>query len=370
MNHISHVTVLENREPDSHKDTIKLLTDNLEIALAALSQKNRKEYERTFEAWTSYCTWTGFDKYDFELMKVKEYLTNNDWSFNTRKVRLAHLRKYAEILAMADRHNQYGYAFNFGRLALLKPKTLGGNKEVIPMRSLTHKQVYKVFDSLIGDNNQKTRNRAVLGLLFLAGLRSSEVVSLKWEHVVISERLLYIFEGKGDKSVHIPMLGDLPQILSEWQVKQSESGIYDYVCCSIFRSDKLGDNKKVASRMISTIIQNVSRDTGIDFRPHDTRRTAITALLDAGASVPETRDFARHSSGETTLRYAQKSTAKALGTSLKNKLKYGDVLGEMEAGKQARIWECSNHHKFLAINPICCENCNSTELSYQISLFD
>ncbi len=346
------------------------LADNLEVALSALSAKNRYEYEATFRNWSEYIGQLGLDAYHFELMRVRDYLIENDWSFNTRKTRLAHLKKFAEILAKSDRHNRHDFAHNFGRLTLLKPKSLGGAKNVAVHRALKPKQIYKLFDSLVGDSNQKTRDRAILGLLLLAGLRASEVVSLKWTNVDYHKNLLYIFEGKGDKSAHIPMLGDLAQILRDWHYKQAESGIFDFICCQIFRSDNLGSDNQMTTRIINSCIKRLVADTGIKFTPHDTRRTAITTLLEAGASVPQVRDFSRHSSGETTLRYAQETDAIALGSLLEGKLKYGGVLGDMKPSEQSRYFECDNGHKFQSTDAKTCPKCGSENITHQTSLFD
>lgn len=351
-------------------DFIQVLAENIEVALSTLSDKNRKQYESTLSMWSDYNTPTHDYDHDFDLIRVRNFLTNPDWSFNTRKTRLAHLRKYAEILALSDKDNLYNFGYNYGRLNLLKPKSLGGKKSVIKHKALTNKQVYTVFDSLVTDNNSDTRNRAILGLMLLAGLRSNEIVNLLWEDVDIKGKLIFVRDGKGNKSAHIPMLGDLHIILRLWQEKQRLSGDYDYVVCIVWRSDALGRNKKCTTRVIQVLTDKISDRTGVHFNPHDTRRTAITALISSGASVAEVRDFARHSSGETTLRYAQKSIASTLGRKLRDKLKYGDVLGVFEHPENTRYWECISGHGFHATNPKTCPKCGSDRLSHQESMFD
>lgn len=362
-----------------HNDTLtaitddkfkSMLADNLEIALSSLNSKNRGEYQNTFRQWSEHVSLLGLDPYFFELMRVRDWLINNEWSFNTRKVKLAHIRKFAEILAHSDNDNQYGFAFNHGRLSLLKPKSLGGRKSVIKHRALTHKQVYTIFDNIIGDSNADTRNRAILGLMLLSGLRASELVSLKWENVDIKGKLIFVYEGKGGKSAHIPMLGDLPILLNQWKLKQNVTRTFEHVVCVVHRSDLLGNDKKCTARVINSLTNKISNLTGIQFNPHDARRTAITALLSSGATVPEVRDFSRHSSGETTLRYAQKSTASTLGRKLHGKLKYGDVLGAPNHSDDGRYYECINGHGFTALEPDMCPKCGSEELSHQDSMFD
>jgi len=142
-----------------------------------------------------------------------------------------------------------------------------------------------------------------------------------------------------------------------------------YVICWITRGDNLRGVNQLATGVINRLIKELSAETGIDFKPHDTRRTAITALLEAGASVPQARDFARHASGETTLIYAEKTDAMALGISLKHKLKYGHVLGDTKQSEESIQWECDNGHKFFAVEATECPKCGSENLSFQASMF-
>lgn len=343
---------------------------NLRVSLSSLSDKNRGEYLATFKAWTTFAESHDTSKFDFDLGIVESFLKDNEWSFNTRKTRLAHLRKFAEILAMSDKHENYNYAYNFGRFQLLKPKALGGKKRITKTRSLSHKEVYKVFDVWTGDSNKDHRNQAILGLMILSGLRASEVVAARWENVNYSKKRFLVTDGKGGKSAHAPMLGDLIYLLQSWQTQQRLSGQYEYVCSHIFRSDKLANDKECTTRIISSVIAETSEKVGFRFNPHDTRRTAITLMLDNGASVAQARDFARHESGETTLIYAKKTQATRLGVELDGIIKFGDVLGAKKHTEEGRYWECSFGHQFKAHEPLKCPICGITELSHQISMFD
>lgn len=350
-------------------DTKHAIIDNLKIALSALSDKNRREYLNTFRMWQIYSNNHDNFAMNFRLMLVFTFLTHNNWSHNTRKVRLSHLRKFAEILGTSDENNECGFAYNFGRLKLLKPKSLGGKKSVAKTRALSNKQVYLLFDAISGTSNADTRNRAILGLMLLSGLRSSEIVAMQWLHVDFGNDTIFVSHGKGDKSAHIPMLGDLKQLLATWKTRQSIYGEYSYICTQIFRSDALGQDALVHSRLISNLVKKLNKLTGIEFNPHDTRRTAISVLLNNGASVVQTQNFARHSSGETTLRYAQKYTARQLGNELNSKLKYGDVLGAVSNTNDAIYFECAAGHGFSAVEPLKCPICDDTNLSQQINMF-
>lgn len=355
---------------DVSDDFKRRAQENITIALETLSYKNEREYKATYTMWQEYNLFNGNSSLNFDLVLVKNFLTDNNWSFNTRKTRLAHLRKYSELLALSDKNNEYNFAYNFSRFKLLKPKTLGGSKNVATKHILSPREVFAIFDSVVGDSNKNTRNRALLGLLVIAGLRASEVVNLKWKHIDYKPKTLFVFEGKGEKSANVPMLGSLPYFLKQWQIQQAKHGQYEYVCSEVFRSDKIATDKLCTTRIINSLCKKVTKETGITIKPHDLRRTAITSLLDGGASVPQTRDFARHESGETTLIYAAKNDAVALRHTLHNKMEYADVYGDVQPSDNTRSFECDCGHIFVSIDGELCPKCLSENISHQTNMFD
>lgn len=353
--------------PNSLEDD---MATNIDVSLAALSDKNRKEYEATLAMWSIYCKSNNNADHNFELKLVITFLTNNSWSFNTKRTRLSHIRKYAQILSVSDKDNSFNWQYNYERLKILKPSALGENTTVASKTALTNNQAYKVFDAIDGNSNKDTRDRSIMALMLLCGLRASEVISLKWDNIHYNNASIFIHLGKGNKSANIPMLGDTRYLLLEWQAKQSDSGIYDYVVCSISRGDTCGKPHKTTTRIISTLCKTISDRTGFIFRPHDTRRTMITTLLNNGANVHDVQKIARHSNGETTLRYAQQKDARELGSTLNDKMSYGDVMGAQKHTENGRYWECSLGHNFTAVNPTKCPICGITDISHQISMFD
>lgn len=344
--------------------------ENIFLGLSSLNDKNEEEYKSTYRMWSGFSWSIHNNPANLDPIHVFDYLTDNSWSFSTRSVRLAHLRKYAEIIALTDNDNEHGYASNWERLKLIKPKALGGEKNVLEKTILSRRQIYTVFDAWQGESNKNTRNRAILGLMLLAGLRSSEIISLRWKDIDFKKGTIFISEGKGGKSAHIPTLADLPKLLSEWNTVQNATDNYDFVCVHIFRSDKIANNSPVSTYTISKLCKDTQFLTGIKFNPHDARRTAITELLSNGATLPETRDFARHASGQTTMLYAAPSDATTLGKSLADKLSYGDVLGATGHSEKGRYWECGFNHSFFAHEPEKCPICGNVELTHQISMFD
>ena len=133
--------------------------------------------------------------------------------------------------------------------------------------------------------------------------------------------MVTVRHGKGDKSREVPLAGDLAlEALRAWQ-RCMEAGRV-YVFCRITRhGDSLGDDKPIRGTDIYEIIQKTSALAGVEFKPHDLRRTFITEALATGTPLATVQAAAGHARGETTLRYAQAVDARQARKTLK--LRYG-----------------------------------------------
>ncbi len=344
--------------------------ENTLTAMRSLSDKNSYEYMRTLRYWQDFCKPLNIHALDFDLPSVEKFLTENTWSHNTRRTRLAHLKKFSSILAASDTNTDSLYKLNHIRLGFIKSKNLGGEKQVLKTRSLTHRDIFALFAATDDISNTGTRDKAILGLMILGGLRACEIVSLKWEHIEWKTDKLFIHEGKGEKSEFVPMLGDLPILLARWSRLQSDGFSYQYVVSSIDRHDNISKDKLCTTRVISSLCSKLSKITNIEFKPHDTRRTAITLLLRDGADISNVKAFARHKNEATTLHYAKPLAAEKLGRKLNDVIKFGNVLPVENSDLDARYFECGFGHSFRAQNPTECPKCGSVDLSHQITMFD
>lgn len=163
-----------------------------------------------------------------------------------------------------------------------------------PTQAFTDEEVRKMFkvNAKINPPVVRERDLIVLGLLFYAGLRRSEIVALKFNDLVEMDGQLVIrVFGKGGKYRMIPAHPVLQDILIPKATQNPFMGNNTHSLLDISTSTIYAIVKKYA-KMIG-VTRNVS--------PHSCRATAISQLLENGESPRNVADFAGHASVNTTI---------------------------------------------------------------------
>lgn len=144
------------------------------------------------------------------------------------------------------------------------------------------------------------RDRALLEVLYGAGLRIAEVVALDWADVNFEARILRVRRGKGGKERRVP-LGD---------------GAADALCAlrgdpvagPVFRGTR---GARLSVRVARRIVTDRGTATGLPhLHPHALRHSYATHLLDAGADLRGIQELLGHEKLGTTQRYTSVSTAR------------------------------------------------------------
>ncbi len=288
----------------------------VETTVAATSAR---VYRLTYEKWSVWASAQGVDEFALTPGNVSKFLDSQDATRATKQRQLSALRKLVEMLAILDYANPEWAALH-GALKKVKVSGNGGGHEH-DKRALTPAQADKALRAWAGDTLADKRNRALIAVLFLAGLRRSEAVALKWADVDFSEGVLTVRHGKGDKRREVPLLGDFAvSALRAW--KDAQPPDREYVFCPLKRSKRvLGDDKPMLPNEVYRVVKATEKLTGIPFAPHDARRTLLTEYIDQTGDVPGAQRIAGHANEATTLRYAQAATARELRR--KTKLRYG-----------------------------------------------
>ena len=141
------------------------------------------------------------------------------------------------------------------------------------------------------------RNVAVLTLLYAAGLRISEALSLNGEDAPLPETL--VITGKGNKQRIVPLLPDAREAVDRFLAIAPYKPLRGE---PLFRG---AHGKRLHPRLVQALMQNLRRALGLpeSATPHALRHAFATHLLGAGGDLRAIQELLGHASLSTTQRY-------------------------------------------------------------------
>jgi site-specific recombinase XerD len=176
---------------------------------------------------------------------------------------------------------------------------------------LEMEEVERILSQAGGQDLKSLRDRAILELLFSAGLRVSELTSINREKIDLKRQELSV-RGKGDK-VRVVFISDsASQAISRYLDKRidTDSALFvrDVAGLKKFEgknAKKTVDNLRLTPRSIQRIVKYYAVKAGIvkDVHPHTLRHSFATDLLINGADIRSVQAMLGHSSITTTQVY-------------------------------------------------------------------
>ena len=157
------------------------------------------------------------------------------------------------------------------------------------------------------EGNSASRDYAMVFLMVTCGLRVSEVAHADVGDLryVGGEPVLYVYgkgrDGKTD-SVNVPK--KVAAVIYQYLGTRTDLTANSPLFASVSRNNSGG---RLTSRSISRIVKNLLQRSGFDgdrMTAHSLRHTAVTMSLEAGATLQQVQQFARHSLIVTTQIYA------------------------------------------------------------------
>jgi integrase/recombinase XerC len=173
-------------------------------------------------------------------------------------------------------------------------------------RTLTVDEMFALLDAIHGDDEASARDRAILELLYAAGLRVSELVSLDLHDLDLTGGMVRV-HGKGGKERLVPFGGQARNALRRWlpaSARLRERGGDEEAVFLNLRGGRLTD------RSVRRILNQRLRDAAIYARlsPHDLRHSFATHMLGSGADLRAIQELLGHESLSTTQRYTHVDT--------------------------------------------------------------
>ena len=285
------------------------------------SPHSQRVYFQTYRAWCDWCVGQGINPLHYTPAHVIDFLSSSPTTKATRQRQLSAMRKLAQMAYIITPDDETRRLYEGLRLIKAPvPDTIQPGQER-RKRALSPAEADKLLRAWDGSTDKDKRNRALIAVLLLSGIRRSEAAALCWLDVDFDNGVLHIRHGKGDKARDVPLAGDFAlDALHDWQMRQPSGRAY--IFCSVGRGGAVtAQDIAISGTDVYRIVKQTEQRTGVEFKPHDCRRTLITEALATGTPVQTVQAIAGHASGETTLRYAEAVDARRARQVLK--LRYG-----------------------------------------------
>jgi integrase/recombinase XerC len=254
-----------------------------------------------------------FDRYLME--RAPSTLDEGRERVMPEKITVEHVRGYlAEVMKHASRATVQRRLFAIKAYFRWRTATLDVENPVRAMRSpKVEKRLPQVIDErhaarLVeaeGDNEGPAalRDRAILEVLYSAGLRVSELTGLCWRDVDDDLGMVMVRAGKGNKDRLVPLGEPALDALKAWKTAMPTAWTLDGAVITNLRGGRL------TPRSVQNIVARRLLDAGIDapLTPHGLRHCFATHMLNGGADLRSIQEMLGHSSLQTTQRYTHVS---------------------------------------------------------------
>ncbi|MCX5656654.1 MAG: tyrosine-type recombinase/integrase [Candidatus Omnitrophica bacterium] len=176
--------------------------------------------------------------------------------------------------------------------------------DVSPRIGTTVEEVRSLLAAIDATKPIGLRDRAIVLLLSIQGLRISEVLGLQIQDLGEEDgHKTAEITGKGGKNVRITLAAQVWQALI--MLKEACHIEDGFIFVPITKAGIIQIGKSLSSQGAWKRIDHLARKAGIKrhLHPHLFRHGAITIALQSGVALHLTQDFARHADPRTTRRY-------------------------------------------------------------------
>lgn len=164
--------------------------------------------------------------------------------------------------------------------------------------------IKKILENYKINSEKEYRNTIILYTLFYTGMRSQELINVRYNNILNrgEDYFIKIEKSKSGREQYKPLHDILVKKLLEY--KNYVMGMYN------FSDEEMDDkflfpssyekNSQLSYRGLYSLIQEMGKTIGMDISPHNIRHAIATELSANGADLLEIRDFLGHADSKVT----------------------------------------------------------------------
>lgn len=207
--------------------------------------------------------------------KIKNWLLEAN-TINSRKHRLCAINSFYKItVLMPSKISKIPYPKSEKKLPIV----------------LSQDEVQRMFDVC-----ENLKHKVIMALLYSTGMRVSELINLKWEHIDRSRMIINIIAGKGKKDRQVMLTRELIPLLTSYYLEYKSK---------VYVLNGWKEEPQYSERSVGEVVKQLATKAGINKRvyTHLMRHNAFTHMLEHGVDISLIQRLAGHSSPKTTQIY-------------------------------------------------------------------
>ncbi|NBV41658.1 hypothetical protein EBR96_02670 [bacterium] len=210
-------------------------------------------------------------------------LTERGYAASSIRRKVAAIRAYSKFLMLTGGDSSL-HAVSVPKMPQRLPKSMSGN------------DISTIF---LAVRRFSLRDRCIVNVLYSAGLRVGECVSLRIRDIDFKKGILSV-NGKRDRQRMVPVSSDTLMLLRSYLSESSSAGFSGDRPLFISRS-----GTRLSRRMVQLVIKRACQAAGLsaEWSAHSFRHSAATHLLDDGAQIRDVQAFLGHQRIATTQLY-------------------------------------------------------------------
>jgi integrase/recombinase XerD len=206
---------------------------------------------------------------DIKIFLAKPAMVNTQRNYHNA------IKKFYEIcLGQRDKFKYIPYARKEQKLPIV----------------LSQEEIQRMFNVC-----ENLKHKVILSLLYSAGLRVSELINVKWQHIDRSRMIINIIKAKGNKDRQVMLAPQLIPLLENYY-RQYQSK--EYVLNGQIEL-------QYSERSVGQVVKQLASKAGINKRvwTHLLRHCSFTHMVENGTDINLIQKLAGHSNVKTTSIY-------------------------------------------------------------------